>query len=161
MCAYACTHPCSCMYTHTYVHKSEHTYPCLSFQAVWVDTRNSEVKLLGVACGQSAARYPGLCQCPAEPRSPTHPSQRPRTGTFVGKRHMDLLCLLQIKARIISTVKESEWIQLKACSTWHYHAKQYISKGAVSSLLNCAQQQRHNQPSHHQLWQEMGQAEGP
>lgn len=158
---YACTHPCSCMYTPTYVRKSEYTYPCLSFQAVWVDTRNSKVKLVGEACGQNAVRYPGLCQCPAESRSPTHPSQRPRTGTLVGNRNMDLLCLLQIKARIISTVEESDWIQLKACSARHYHAKQYTSKGAVSSLLNRAQQQGHNQPSHHQLWQKMGQAEGP
>lgn len=100
-------------------------------------------------------------QCPAEPRSPTHPSQRPRTGTLVGKRHMDLLCLLQSKARIISTIEESDWIQLKACSTWHYHAKQYTSKGAVSFPLNRAQQQGHSQPSHHQLWQDMGQAEEP
>lgn len=73
----------------------------------------------------------------------------------------NLLCLLQIKARIISTVEESDWIQLKACSARHYHAKQYTSKGAVSSLLNRAQQQGHNQPSHHQLWQKMGQADGP
>lgn len=52
------------MYTHTDVHKSAHTYLCLSFQAVridgkawnYTDTIISEVRLVGVVCGPNVVR---------------------------------------------------------------------------------------------------------